>query len=94
MAKVSVSIEASDLTWLRRRAKRAHGGNLSAALAEGVARMRRHEAGLHMLDVLGAPTLSDDDRARLDAEIDGRVAARRSITRRARSVRARRRRPG
>lgn len=41
--KISVSIEKNDLTLLRARALRLHDGNLSAAIAEGIQRMREEE---------------------------------------------------
>ncbi len=43
-AKVSVSLEKSDLGTLRRRAKSLYGGNLSAAIAEAARRIREEEA--------------------------------------------------
>lgn len=71
MAKISISIEEDDLRWLRRRARRVHGGNLSASIAEGTAFLRRHEALGALLSKLGAPALGDGERASLGAELDG-----------------------
>ena len=42
--KVSVSIREDDLALLKRRAKRVHGGNVSAVIAELAQTMRRQEA--------------------------------------------------
>jgi hypothetical protein len=41
--KLSVSLDRADVIFLRRRAARLHGGNLSAALAEGVRRIHEEE---------------------------------------------------
>src|SRR5439155_25994972 len=41
--KVSISIDRGDLLVLKRRARRLHAGNLSAAVAEGVRRLREEE---------------------------------------------------
>jgi hypothetical protein len=81
MAKISVSIEDSDLAWLQRRAKRLHGGNLSAAIGDGVRQLRHHEAVTALLDRLHAPTLSSDEAKALGAEL---VGSRRSPRRRRR----------
>jgi hypothetical protein len=61
MAKVSISIDDADLRWLRTRARRLHGGNLSAAVAEGTRLVRHNEALGALLDQLGAPELSPVD---------------------------------
>jgi hypothetical protein len=57
--KVSVTVTAEDLKLLRARAKRLHGGNLSAAVADGVSRLREEEATHRLLQRLDAPPLSD-----------------------------------
>ena len=44
MAKLSISIDDADIAWLKRRAARVHGGNLSAAVAEGTATQTKHSA--------------------------------------------------
>ena len=71
MAKVSISIDEADLRWLKRRAKRVHGGNLSAAVAEGTRLVRHHEAMGALLDGLGAPLLTGVEIETLSAELDG-----------------------
>ena len=58
MAKLSISIDDADLRWVKQRARRLHGGNLSAAIAEGTRILRHNEALGAMLDKLGAPELS------------------------------------
>jgi len=83
MAKVSISIDDADLKWLKRRARRVHGGNLSAAIAEGTRLVRHNEALGALLDKLGAPELSPDERAKLREELDGRLPARTRPRRRA-----------
>jgi hypothetical protein len=76
MAKVSISIDDADLKWLKRRARRIHGGNLSAAVAEGTRLVRHNETLGALLDKLGAPELSPEESAKLTAELDGRLPAR------------------
>jgi hypothetical protein len=51
--KVSISVDADDLKWLKRRAKR-RGGNLSAVIAEATRLLRQREAREHMLERFGA----------------------------------------
>ena len=50
--KVSISVDADDLKWLRRRAKR-HGGNLSAVMAEATRLLRQREARERVLERFG-----------------------------------------
>jgi hypothetical protein len=57
--KVSVTVTAEDLKLLRARAKRLHRGNLSAAVADGVSRLREEEATHRLLERLDASPLSD-----------------------------------
>ena len=70
--KVSVSLSQSDLTALRKRAKRLHGGNLSATISELAADARLLEGMQELSDHLGGPSLTDADRAAIDAEWAGR----------------------
>jgi len=70
--KVSVSLSHSDLSALKRRAKRLHGGNLSAVISELAADARLLEGMQDLVDHLGGPSLSDADRAAVDAELSGR----------------------
>ena len=69
MARVSISIDDADLRWLRKRAQRLHGGNLSAAIAEGTRLLRHRESLGALLDELGAPQLSSDELDRAAAEL-------------------------
>jgi hypothetical protein len=51
--KISVSLDRGDLQALRRRAKRLYGGNVSAAIAEGVRRIREEEGREKLVQWLG-----------------------------------------
>ena len=55
--KISVSIDQANLAWLRRRAKRIHAGNLSAAVAEATVALRKQEALREFLAGEGVPDL-------------------------------------
>jgi hypothetical protein len=50
--KVSISVDANDLKWLRRRAKQ-RGGNLSAVFAEATRLLRQREARERLLERFG-----------------------------------------
>jgi len=52
--KISVSLDPADLAAVRRRARRFHGGSVSAALAEGVQRLREEEGREALVAWLGA----------------------------------------
>ncbi len=66
--KISISVRASDLAALRRRAKRLYGGNVSAVIAELAADAALLEGMHDLVGRLGGPSLTDDDRASLDRE--------------------------
>lgn len=66
---MSISIDDADIAWLKRRASRVHGGNLSAAVAEGTKLLRHNEALGALLDRLGAPALSPAQLETLGAEL-------------------------
>lgn len=51
--KVSISIERSELSVMRRRARRLYGGNLSAVVAEGLRRVREEEGREALMAWLG-----------------------------------------
>ncbi len=68
-AKVSVSLDRADLAFLQKRAKKLHGGNLSAVLAEGVRHIREEEGREALAAWLGdAGDASPEERERLRAE--------------------------
>lgn len=71
MAKISISLPDAEIAWLRARARRHHRGNLSAALSEATALLRHVDAMDGLLDRLGAPRLTEEQIAALDAEITG-----------------------
>jgi hypothetical protein len=79
--KLSVSIPSQDAAALRMRAKRLHGGNLSAVIAEFAADARRLEAQHVLIAQLGGPMLTEADRGALDLEWNAAP----STTRRTRS---------
>ncbi len=64
--KVSVSIRADDLALLKRRAKRLHGGNVSAVIAELAETIRRQDARDQLL-AAGEATHGPATRSELDA---------------------------
>ncbi|MEW5852232.1 MAG: hypothetical protein AB2A00_25810 [Myxococcota bacterium] len=68
VAKVSVSLDAEDLKWLRRRARRS-GRTLSAVFSEAARLMRQVEAREELVRELGdAARLTDAERTAIDAE--------------------------
>lgn len=66
--KISISVRRSDLASLRRRAKRLYDGNVSAVIAELAADAALLEGMHDLVEQLGGPSLTDDDRKQLDAE--------------------------
>ena len=67
--KISVSLGTAELAALRRRAKRLYGGNLSAAVAEGIRRIHEEEGREALVAWLGqAGEASAAERERLRAE--------------------------
>ena len=69
--KVSVSLDKRDLATLRRHARAAHGGNLSAAFAEAARMVRQREARRALVDKLGGPILDADTTVAIEAEQAG-----------------------
>lgn len=66
--KVSISIDREDLQALKRRAKRLYEGNLSAVVAELAQDAKLLEGMSDLVDFLGGPTLTDEDRKQIDRE--------------------------
>jgi hypothetical protein len=66
--KISITLDDADLSWLRRRAKKVHGGNLSAVMAEAARILRKQEALRAFLDEEGVARLSADALARIQEE--------------------------
>ena len=69
--KVSVSLDRDDVAALKRRAREAYEGNLSAAFAEAARWIRQREARRRLIDDLGGPTLTAEAAAAIDAEQEG-----------------------
>ncbi|MBX3189076.1 MAG: hypothetical protein KF819_18790 [Labilithrix sp.] len=69
--KVSISIQEDLLAAIRRRAKRLHGGNISAVIAEMGEDVKRLEAMERYFEQYRIAPLTDAARARFDAEISG-----------------------
>jgi hypothetical protein len=69
--KISVSLQKDDVAALKRHAKEEHGGNLSAAVSELVRGVKQRQAMWKALDMLGGVTLTDAERAAIDAEFAG-----------------------
>jgi hypothetical protein len=73
--KVSLSVNREDLAVLKKRAKRLHGGNVSAVFAELIAEINRREAWERALAWYGEPVqLTDDERRTIDRELLGEAA--------------------
>jgi hypothetical protein len=67
--KISISLDRDDLKALKKRAKRLHGGNVSAVVAELAADARLLEGMNDLVGWLGGPSLTDADQAKLDREM-------------------------
>lgn len=82
---LSISLGPEPLALLRRRAKQAHRGNLSAAIAEAAELLRRDIAMGELVAELEKEhgPLTDDDRATIAAEVRGTAPTRRTKKRRA-----------
>ena len=76
--KVSISLERAHLAVLQRRAKEAHDGNLSAAIAELTENERIRQARVRVIELLGLPPSTEAGLAAIAAELDAapQVAAR------------------
>jgi hypothetical protein len=73
VVRFSASIESDSLLVLKRRAKRLHGGNVSAVIAELAEWAREREGREALLDWLGPPPpTTEAERERIDEEIHGR----------------------
>jgi hypothetical protein len=82
---LSISLSPEPLKLLRRRARQAHHGNLSAAIAEAAELLRRDVAMGELVAELEKEhgPLTDEDRAAFDAELRTEVARPRPRKRRA-----------
>ena len=81
--KVSLSINREDLAMLKNRAKRLHGGNVSAVFADLIAEIRRREAWDRAVAWYGEPlVMTDAEQTEIDRELLG-TGRKRSRKRRA-----------
>lgn len=82
--KVSLSVNREDLAMLKKRAKRLHGGNVSAVFADLIAEIRRREAWDRAVAWYGEPiVLTDDEKTAIDRELLGTGRSKRPRKRRA-----------
>ncbi len=70
-AKVSFTIQKDKLRLLQKRAKRLHGGNLSAVIDEATEHLQRLEALDDFLEHVKAPELTPEERSAIHAEWRG-----------------------
>jgi hypothetical protein len=77
-AKISISLSRSDLSSLRKRAKRLYDGNVSAVIAELAADAALLEGMHDLVNFLGGPLLTDRDRKAIDRQWQGRASKRRA----------------
>lgn len=76
--KISISLDRSDLSLLQRRARRLYGGNLSAAISEGVQRVKEEEGREALVAWLGdAARTTPAERDAVRAEWLGTLASHR-----------------
>jgi len=82
---LSISLSQEPLKLLRRRARQAHGGNLSAAIAEAAEFLRRDLAlGDVVADLVATHgPLTDAERQSIDTELRGDATAPRRKKKRA-----------
>jgi len=74
--KVSLSVNGEDLAMLKKRAKRLHGGNVSALFADLIAEIKRREAWERALAWLGPPIqMGEEERNAIDRELLGGVTS-------------------
>lgn len=73
--KISISLDRSDLSLLQKRARRLYGGNLSAAITEGVQRVKEEEGREALVAWLGdAAKTTPEQRDAVRAEWLGTLA--------------------
>jgi hypothetical protein len=66
--RITVTLDERDVSWLRRRAKAAHRGELSAAVQEVARALRKRDALAAFLQQEGVPTLSGDELDAIQSE--------------------------
>ncbi len=76
--KISISLDRADLALLQKRARRLYGGNVSAAISDGVQRVREEEGREALVAWLGkAASMTSEQRDSIRAEWHGAVSQRR-----------------
>ncbi len=73
--KISISLKQEDLKALKKRAKRLYDGNVSAVIAELAADAKLLEGMHDLVNWLGGPSLTVEDRQRIDREWRGESPA-------------------
>ncbi|MES1184426.1 MAG: hypothetical protein ABUL60_11460 [Myxococcales bacterium] len=71
--KISISLSRSDLSSLKKRAKRLYDGNVSAVIAELAADAALLEGMHDLVGFLGGPSLTDRDRKAIDRQWQRRL---------------------
>ncbi len=66
--KVSISLERAALAALKKYARAAHAGNLSAAIADATRFLGQQAARQRLIDMLGGPTLTPEAARQIDLE--------------------------
>ena len=70
--KVSLSVNRADFAVLKKRAKRLHGGNVSAVFADLIAEIKRREAWERAVAWYGEPiAIGEPEREVIDRELLG-----------------------
>lgn len=69
--KISISVSQEDLATLSARAKRVHGGNVSAVVHELIAALRREEAADDLLGILGGDRITEKEMQAVRDEVAG-----------------------
>jgi hypothetical protein len=69
--KVTISLDADEMAWIEQRARRLHGGNVSAAFVDGLRALRRREALQDFLKMSGASRLTPEQLTEALTEIRG-----------------------
>jgi hypothetical protein len=81
--KVSLAVNREDLAVIKKRAKRLHGGNVSAVFADLIAEIKRREAWDRALAWYGEPIhLSPAERETIDRELLGGARPKKSRSKR------------
>ncbi|MCL2778054.1 MAG: hypothetical protein FWD73_08620 [Polyangiaceae bacterium] len=81
--KVSLSVRADDLKIIKERARRLHGGNVSAVFADLILAIKRQEAWAKAEANLGGTiAVTDFERSEIDRELFGESPRRRAIAKR------------